>query len=177
VSAAEALRAARAVGIEIETDGDDLVLEASAPPPAVVLDLLSRHKPAIVALLRPGPDGWSAEDWQAHFAERAGIAEFGGGLPRTEAEARAFECCVVEWMNRNFERSPPGRCLACGGGDQAHDALLPHGVEPTGHVWLHSRCWSAWHAGRKADAGAALKAMGITPPTGFPNDFGKNGGP
>jgi hypothetical protein len=50
------------------------------------------------------------------------------------AEARAFECCVVEWMNRNFERSSLGRCLACGGGDHAHDALLPHGIEPTGRA-------------------------------------------
>jgi len=64
VSAAEALRAARAAGIELGTDGDHLVLAASAPPPAVVLDLLSHHKLGIMALLRPGPDGWSAEDWQ-----------------------------------------------------------------------------------------------------------------
>ena len=50
--------------------------------PLAILDLLSRHKPGIVALLRPGRDGWSAEDWQAFFDERAGIAEFDGGLPR-----------------------------------------------------------------------------------------------
>ena len=87
--------------------------------------------------------------------------EFDGGLPRTVAEARAFECCVVEWLNRNVECSSSGSCLACGGGDSAHDALLPNGVEPTGHVWLHSRCWHAWHAGRKAEAVAALKALGI----------------
>ena len=44
MSAAEALKAARAAGIELGIDGDDLVLEATAPPPAAVLDLLSRHK-------------------------------------------------------------------------------------------------------------------------------------
>jgi hypothetical protein len=54
--------------------------------------------------------------------------------------------------------------------------LVPHGIEPTGHVWLHSRCWPAWYAGRKADAAEALKAMGIAPPPKFPDDFGKNGG-
>jgi len=37
--------------------------------------LLSRHKSGIVALLRPGRDGWSAEDWQVFFDERAGIAD------------------------------------------------------------------------------------------------------
>jgi hypothetical protein len=55
-----------------------------------------------------------------------------GGLPRAEAEARAFACCVVEWLNRNFMCSPPARCLACGGRDHARDALLPHGIEPIG---------------------------------------------
>jgi hypothetical protein len=38
-----------------------------------VLDLLSRHKGEVVALLRPGRNGWSAEDWRAFFDERAGI--------------------------------------------------------------------------------------------------------
>jgi hypothetical protein len=92
----------------------------------------------------------------AFFDERAGIAEFDGGLSRAEAEARAFECCAVEWLNRNPERSPAGHCLGCGDREYAHDPLLPYGTEPTGHAWLHSRCWEAWHANRKAKAVAAL---------------------
>lgn len=161
MSAAAALRAARDAGIGLHVDGVDLVLEASVSPPTAVLDLLTRHKADLIVLLRRGDNGWSAEDWRAFYDERAGIAEFDGGLPRPDAETLAFECCVVEWLNRNFERSPPGRCLACGGGDSAHDTLLPHGFEPTGHVWLHSRCWSAWDAVRRSDAVTALKAMGI----------------
>ncbi len=51
MSAAEALKAARAAGVKVGVDGDDLVLEASAPPPEAILDLLSQHKPSIVALL------------------------------------------------------------------------------------------------------------------------------
>jgi len=34
VSASEALKTAQAIGIMIGLDGDDLVLEASTPPPA-----------------------------------------------------------------------------------------------------------------------------------------------
>jgi hypothetical protein len=115
LSAIEALKAARAAGIELALDGDDLALSAASAPPAVMLDALSRHKAEIVALLRPGRDGWSGEDWLAFFDERAGIAEFDGGLPRGEAEARALEYCVVEWLNRNAVSSSPDRCLACGG--------------------------------------------------------------
>ena len=157
----EPLRAARTAGIEVRIEGDYLFLEAPALPPAQILEVLARHKPGIVALLRPGADGWSAEDWQVFFDERAGISEFDGGLPRPEAEASAFACCVVEWLNRNPVRSPPGRCLACGAGDHAHDPLVPFGTETAGHVWLHSRCWPAWYAGRKAEAVAALAAMKI----------------
>jgi hypothetical protein len=113
----DALRAARAAGVIVAVDGDDLVLKASAPPLPPVLESLSRHKPAIVTLLRLANDGWSTEDWQVFFDERAGIAEFNGQLPREEAEARAFEGCVVEWMNRHPEPSDPACCAWCGNPD------------------------------------------------------------
>ncbi|MEZ5792379.1 MAG: hypothetical protein R3D34_16875 [Nitratireductor sp.] len=109
MSAAETLRAAHDAGICLCVDGVDLVLEATTRPPASVLDLLIRHKAEVIKLLQTGEDCWSDEDWRALYEERAGIAEFDGGLPRPEAEALALECCLVEWLNRNFERSPPGR--------------------------------------------------------------------
>jgi hypothetical protein len=171
MSATGAIIAARAAGVHLGIDGDDLVLEASAPPPDAILDLLSRHKSGIVALLRPDRDGWLPEDWQALFDERAGIAEFDGGLPRAEAEARAFESCVVEWLNRNPDRSSPDRCLACGMAEGGDDVLLPFGVEGSGHSWLHSGCWSGWYARRKAHAVAVLAGMGIVEPAKFPDDF------
>jgi hypothetical protein len=161
MSAAQALQVARSAGIKVRIEGDDLLLEAAGPPPAAVLDLLSHNKKGILAILRPGRDGWSAEDWHVFFDERASIAEFDGRVPRSDAEARAFACCIVEWLNRNPVRSPPGRCLGCGDHEHGHDPLLPYGVEPTGYAWLHSRCWEAWYAARKREAVAALKAMGI----------------
>ena len=89
MSAAEALKAARAAGIQLGIDGDDLVLEAAVQPPPALIDLLSSHKASIVALLRPAEDGWSAEDRQVLFEERAAIIEFDGGMSRTWAEALA----------------------------------------------------------------------------------------
>ena len=162
MSAAEALRASRAACMRIGIDGDDLTLEATTAPPPALLGLLSRHKAAVIALLRVGRDGWSGEDWLAYFDERAGIIEFDGGLPSREARARAFDCCVVEWLNRNPVRSAPGRCLGCGQAELSHDPLLPFGTESSGHAWLHSRCRPAWHASRKAEAVSALEQLGMT---------------
>jgi hypothetical protein len=106
MSAIEALKTARAAGVRFGIDGDDLVLEASAPPPPAVIDLLSRHKAEVVALLRPAEDGWSAEDWLAFYNDRLGIAE--------------------------AVRSPQGRCHGCGQAEHAHDPPLPFGTESTG---------------------------------------------
>ncbi len=138
--------------------GDRLLLEADAEPPRPILDRLASHKPGIMALLRPGDDGWSPEDWRACYDERAAILEFDGGLPRTEAEARAFACCVAKWLNNHPVSSPPDYCLGCGAPDQAHDPL-----QPFGDVWLHSHCWPAWYASRNAEAADALRTMRIIP--------------
>ena len=175
MTAVGALRAAGAAGVEVALDGKDLVLEASSLPPEPVLDALSKNKARIAALLRPGGDGWSADDWHVHFDERAGIAEFDGFLPRLEAEARGLACCVSEWMNRRPQTSSPDRCLACHGGNSANDPLLPFGTDSCGHAWLHSRCWPGWYEARKDEATSTLVAMGIESPTDFPNYFGKTG--
>ena len=52
MSAAEALRIARAAGVTVTSDGQDLSLAAPTEPPAAVLDLLRLHKPAIIDLLQ-----------------------------------------------------------------------------------------------------------------------------
>ena len=112
MSAAEALRAAHAAGVTVMLDGEGLLLEANAEPPQAVLDVLARHKLSILALLRPSQDGWTAEDWQARFDERAGFLEHDDGLSRAEAEVQAFECCIVEWLNQH--PAPPSRDAARG---------------------------------------------------------------
>jgi hypothetical protein len=128
-----------------------------------VIEFLSHHKAGIMALLRPADDGWSALDWLAFFDQRAHAAKVRGLAP-AEGEALAFARCVVEWLNRNPARSSQGRCLGCGQAEQARDSLLPFGTARRGHAWLHSRCWLVWHTDRKADAIAALAAMGIDQP-------------
>jgi hypothetical protein len=148
-------------------DGNPTALLA-VPDPVKCADTAARAESG--TLLRP--DCWSAEDWQAFFDERAGIAEFDGGLPRAQAEAQAFACCVDKWLSRHPMRSPPNHCYGCGEVDRAGEPLLPFGTEDTGHTWLHSLCWPSWLACRQAEAVAALRAMGIASPAEFRDDFG-----
>ena len=128
MSAAQILRSALNAGVTVRLAGNDLALKAAAVPPVEVRDLLARHKAEIIAFLRHGEGSWKAEDWRAFFDERAGIAEFDNGLSRPDAEARAFACCVSEWLVRNPAVSPAGHCLGCGKGEQGTPAILPYGT-------------------------------------------------
>jgi hypothetical protein len=161
MSAAAVLKLARAAGVELAVDGDDLLLAASAPPPSAILEILSQHKAEIVAVLRPGSDGWSAEDWRSFFDERAEITEFDGGLSRAQAEAQALACCLVEWLNRNPTPSAPGRCAWCGQAESRDAVVLPYGTQPGTQIWLHAECWPAWQEVRRSQAREALAQMGI----------------
>jgi hypothetical protein len=174
MSAIEALKAARAVGIELELEGDDLLLEAATAPPGPILDLLRHHKAGVVALQRSGHNAWCAEEWQVFFDERAAIAEFDGRLSRTEAEASAFAHCAAEWLSRNVVCSSPDRCLACGS-NRSHDQQQSDGFGPDGHPRSHARHWTVGDGRHKATAIAALQVMGIAAAASFPDDFDKPG--
>jgi hypothetical protein len=167
MNAIDALRAAQAAGIQVQVDGDDLIIFASAEPSAEVLSLLTSHKAAIMRVLRTGPDGWSAKAWQEFFEERASIAEFDGGLLRDQAEVRAFSCCVGEWLHRHPVSSERGRCDYC---QLSNGVLLPYltaySISNPGHTWLHRGCSRVWHSARRAKAVDALAFL-------LPNDFQK----
>jgi hypothetical protein len=161
MSAVQVLGAARAFGIQLELEGDDLLLEALEPPPETILAALSRHKPEVVRLLHSAKDGCSPEYWHVLFHQRAAFAEFAGGLPRADAEAHAVECCIVEWLNRNPTPSAAGRCLWCGQTETHGAVVVPYGTEPGTHAWLHAECWPAWHEFRRSHAQKTLMRMGI----------------
>lgn len=139
------------------------------------LPVIRGQKAGLIALLQASPDEWSMDDWLIFFGERAAIAEFDGGLTRAAAERQAFACCIVEWLDRRFLASPPGRCLGCGGADQTNTVLTPYGGGAAGHVWLHPRCWVDWYAQQKAVAIAGLQMHGIEAASEFLEDFGEKG--
>jgi hypothetical protein len=161
MSAVQALGAARAFGIRLELDGDDLLLEASAPPPDAVLEALSQHKADVVRILHSAKDQSSPEYWQILFHQRAAFAEFHGGLSRSVAQAQAFECCVVEWLNRNPTPSGAGRCLRCSQPESHGAVVVPYGAEPGTHAWLHTECWPAWQKFRRSQVLEVLTRIGI----------------
>lgn len=161
MSVAEALQAARHAGIDLHVDGFDLVLEASAPPPPAVIDLLSRYKADVIAMLRPAGDVWSAEDLLAFYEERAAIAEFDGGQSREQAEAHAFDCCITEWLNRHLLSSDSDCCAWCHQPDTAQHAVVPFNANDLQHTWLHPECWQSWHEERRSQAQTSLLRMGL----------------
>jgi hypothetical protein len=149
---------------------------AQAMRPTALITEIRDHKTEIVVILSVldySLPEWTSTEWLAFYDERAGIAEFDGGLIHAQAEARAFDCCVIEWINRNPVQSQPGHCLECSRCEHTHDPLLPFGGQTYGHAWLHSRCWPAWYAGREAEAVVTLKTMGIVLHPNFPDDLVK----
>ncbi len=156
------LAEAAAAGIDIVVDGVELILTAPAQPSTAIVEKLARHKGQIIAALRTTPKDWTQEDWQALFDERAAIMEFDGGSSRAEAEARAFETVVAEWLRQHPVRRSSRGCLGCGG-TTISDEYLEVGGNQVG-AWLHSRCWPEWRARREAEAVDALAKVGVTRP-------------
>ena len=113
---------------------------------------------------KPSSTAWDASDWQSYFDERAAIAEIDGKLSQSEAEALAYECCVVQWMNLNPPpENGPECCVQCG--NPMDDlAALPFLTGAGGHVWMHSGCHTPWMRRRQAEAAGALRHMGIVLP-------------
>ena len=108
------------------------------------------------------PDlAWNAEDWQVFFDERASILKQDDGLTRQSAESRAFECTIVEWLNRHPHASDPGYCAWCAAAETSDAHIVPFGTSEVGHCWLHPACWRPWHDERRQSAIAALAVFGI----------------
>lgn len=103
MSAAKAVMEARAAGIQLGVAGDDLVLKAAAPPPSTVLDLLSRHKAAIVLWLRPDLDPGDrrrAGNEEAVLAFRLASGERGrcATLPPRSARDQKEAILMRQWL-------------------------------------------------------------------------------
>jgi hypothetical protein len=84
-------------------------------------------------------------------------------ITRHKANVMAFlQASIVEWLDQHPEPSNPGHCAWCQKRETADAFLVPFGVQPGTHIWLHPECWRDWHLARRKRAAAAL-ASGATP--------------
>ena len=97
------------------------------------------------------------QDWRHFFGERAAVLEYDHELPKSEAEARAWEWCIVEWLNQHPAPSEPDRCAWCDKPEKV-GMIVPFGVEAT---WLHHDCWKPWHKKRSQEAASVMTKLGI----------------
>jgi hypothetical protein len=88
MSAAEVLQAARAAGVTVGIDGDDLLLEATTAPPPAVLEALSSHKAGIVAMLQPSNSRLARKDSRCAY-QALSTNEYDRKISRSWPQARA----------------------------------------------------------------------------------------
>ena len=161
MSAAEALKAARAAGIELDTrrrrSGAGGGLGSRRP---LCSTCCRATRPRSWRCCGPADDGWSAEDWQAFFDERAGIAEFDGGLSRLDAEMYRLRGLrrSVGWRLHPPVGGEHGYCLRCGSSvsDQDKSSVVVTCVGGTTGR-LHASCASDWKNRRRWEARTALR--------------------
>ena len=159
-----------AAGGRLTASGDRLTVAAPKPLPGALVAELRQHKPEILAYLTHVRH--EADDWAEWVAERAAILEYDGGLPRAEAECRAFQHALVEWSNRHPPQADPNRCAGCGGAiNEAGSDWRPLGDGATVHYSgeYGLRCLEVHGVKRREEACKALVALGLTPAAGTGN--------
>jgi hypothetical protein len=162
MSAASIIGRVRASGGDITLAGDNIKLMVPVSLYEEAVAEVRAQRGAVRCALKNETEApWDAEDYHALYEERAGIGEYDGCLSRAEAEAQAFECCIIEWLNRHPDLSAPGRCAWCGRRGSEEPGLAPFGTEDHGHTWLHDECWQRWHQDRRRRAAVALMKLGL----------------
>ena len=152
-SIAALIQAVTEAGGRLHPIGSDrLKVRAPRPLDEGLISELRAHKPAVIAF----PEGHQ-------HAAVPDAAEPERRLLGAAANREAFECAVVQWMNRN----PPAdadedHCAACRGplgriGEDAVPVLAGEGR----HVWVHHGCHGHLIAQRRDAAVTALAAMGV----------------
>ena len=175
MSAHDVFAQAQHQGVHIKVQGSNLTLHARRRPSDTLLHALRQHKTELLTILakrvpplkasslpdphgRPPTEAWTDDDWQGYFGERAGIAEYDGGLERLHAEFCAFEDCLDHWLAMHPPPTEPGGlCLHC------RLSISPSELEhiqttgvggPVGP--LHPNCAPKWMVSRRLEARRTL---------------------
>ena len=114
---------ARAAGLDVQAQGNRLVIRGPRRAECVARRLLAHKTLVLAALAGVGPEPDIAHiqlsaDWQFVWDERAAIMEFDGGLPRERAEALALAYILDEMRRAGIPHCPFTK-TAFGRGGQA----------------------------------------------------------
>lgn len=103
---------------------------------------------------------WTAQDWQDVYEERAAILEHDDAIPRKEAEHRAFDEAVSEYLVHVApEHTDPSKCLHCR--QERRGRVIPFVWSHGDDLWVHAMCGPRWKQERYAYAVKQLKDMGV----------------
>ena len=131
------LRDLEAIGATVEPAGTQLILRAGpAAIPAALVRRIREAKADLLEILAGDPTAM----------EQRG---------RKDVDV-CRENCIAQWLDQHPNPSPAGRCAYCGQPEWTGAMVVPFGVTPGTHAWLHAECWPAWHERRRGEAERAL---------------------
>ena len=96
----------------------------------------------------------AAERWQRYYDRHIERGEIDLFMTRAEADAYAFEHCILMWRTQNLFPNNPKICAHCGKENKLH-VTVPFG----GKAWLHPMCWPEWNAERGVRANSELNGI------------------
>jgi hypothetical protein len=106
--------------------------------------------------------------WRGFSEERAAIREIDGGRPREEAERLAFADVILKWHHRYGVRPDSRRCAGCGDELTGEAALVLCDGARVHLDGVHGvNCTIAYGQKWRGAAVAALRVLGLNPPSGF----------
>ena len=133
------------LGATVQPAGEQLILRAGPTAiPAALVHRIREAKADVLALLAGKssvPDATAVEH---------------ESLGRVTDATRGNR--IVHWLDQHPRPSQAGFCAHCCRPESISAVVVPFGVEPGTHTWLHAECWHAWHQARRADAICALQA-------------------
>jgi hypothetical protein len=137
------------IGATVEPAGTQLILRAGPTAiPATLVRRVREAKSDLIAMLSGRPCEIAEQEHRFHRAVQE-------GHPSIEVQ-------IVRWLDQHPNPSPAGRCAYCGQPEWTGAVVVPFGVVPGTHTWLHAECWPAWHERRRGEALRALQANPVS---------------
>jgi hypothetical protein len=131
------------LGATVQPAGEQLILRAGPTAiPAALMHRIREAKADVLALLAAKSGAIDATAVEL------------GSLGRATDATRGNR--IVHWLDQHPRPSQAGFCAHCYRPESMSAVVVPFGVTPGTHTWLHAECWGAWHEARRLEAVGAL---------------------